>query len=397
MRKVLYTTTALAAASLLVFSAGDAMAQSKAKKMKIGVGGFFQAQVGASSQDSSFESTGNSTSRAGFGTVNTVNNSEIIFSGSTKLDSGITVSVRLELEGEQETANRDHTNALGDGDAIDESYLKLTGGFGDLRLGSTKSVVTTMGTTAPWSGVFPHFTPDTNSYIVVPAGMFAGGLNGPSSPGTTSGGGDFMRINYFTPKMAGFQAAVGFMPSSDNVDTPPVTGGNAGDDAVQYDAALAYKDKVGGASIDADVGYIRVIDQDVPATTANSYKAWRAGVKIGIGGFQVGGSYRKVSDTDNSTDGAAGSKDEKTYDVGIRYGVGPYSVAATYLNSKRSLSSAVAGDDEVKKIVLGGTYSMGPGVTLQGTVANVKWDDETNADAANNEGWAVIGGIRVSF
>ena len=65
MKKVLFSTTALAAAGALAFGAQDAQAQSKAKKMSIGLGGFMKQFVAFSEQDGSFESTTNSTARVG--------------------------------------------------------------------------------------------------------------------------------------------------------------------------------------------------------------------------------------------------------------------------------------------------------------------------------------------
>ena len=53
MKKHLYMTTALAAASVLAFGATDAMAAEKAKAaepIKIAVGGFFNTMIGFSEQ-----------------------------------------------------------------------------------------------------------------------------------------------------------------------------------------------------------------------------------------------------------------------------------------------------------------------------------------------------------
>ena len=116
MKKFLFSTTALAVAGAFAFSG---TANAAAKPIKIGVGGFMSQEMGLGSNSGSFEANGQGTltQRDSF---NTVQDSEIYFTGTTKLDSGISVSVTVQLEADQvDTAG------------IDESYMKLTGSFGD--------------------------------------------------------------------------------------------------------------------------------------------------------------------------------------------------------------------------------------------------------------------------
>ena len=87
MKKVLYSTTALAAAGMFAFSGADAQA---AEKVKLGLSGSFTALVGVINNDADKYDNLNS--------VNIVGDSEIRFSGSTTLDNGIRVDVILELE-----------------------------------------------------------------------------------------------------------------------------------------------------------------------------------------------------------------------------------------------------------------------------------------------------------
>ena len=121
MKKVLYSTTALAAAGALALGASDALAQSKAKPLSMSVGGYFNSFMGYAEQDSSFESTASATGRVGYDQFNIINDSEIYFRGSTKTDSGIGVSVTVQLESDQVSNASAH---------IDESYMTLSGGFG---------------------------------------------------------------------------------------------------------------------------------------------------------------------------------------------------------------------------------------------------------------------------
>ena len=123
MKKSLYMTTALAAAGVLALGATDAVAAEKAKKMSIANGGFFKSMIAFAQNDGSFESTTSGTSRTHYDAFNIVNDSEIYFKGNTKLDSGVRVDVIVQFE----------TDAVKGGATIDESYVKLTGGFGDIK------------------------------------------------------------------------------------------------------------------------------------------------------------------------------------------------------------------------------------------------------------------------
>jgi hypothetical protein len=55
------------------------------------------------------------------------------------------------------------------------------------------------------------------------------------------------------------------------------------------------------------------------------------------------------------------------------------------------------GDDSMDDPLLGANFALGPGVSLLGTVSWVDWNDEDEAPTVNNDGWAVLGGINVSF
>ena len=121
MKKILMSTSALVAAGLML-APGDSLA-----KVKIGVGGYFSTTMGVSDNENDFEvnPTG-ATDQDERDSFNMVQDSEIYFRGNTKLDNGTRVDVIIQLETDQ--AN---------GTDIDESYLKFTGAFGDVRIGST--------------------------------------------------------------------------------------------------------------------------------------------------------------------------------------------------------------------------------------------------------------------
>ena len=119
MKKVLLGSTAIVAAGMIA-SAPSAIA---AEKMKLSVGGYMEQWFGFTSQD---DATGQDYS--GFSTVS---DGEIHFKGSTKLDNdnGIKIGVNVQLEAQQ------------GGDQIDEQYMTVSGGFGQIIIGDENSAL----------------------------------------------------------------------------------------------------------------------------------------------------------------------------------------------------------------------------------------------------------------
>lgn len=389
MKPILYTTTALAAAGLLTFGAGDAAAQ--AKKLTVSVGGFMKPYMGFADNNSSFE-TAAGTALSNF---NMIVDSEIIFKGKTKLDNGIQVAVQVQLESDQRTANSGGDGGSSD-NAIDESYLTVSGGFGEVRVGSTKSATFVLKHRAPMLGAIPADNPAKFDFVIRPGG--AGGSYGNANASTHIGGSDAMKIVYFTPRFAGFGIGASYRPDNSNSD---IVGDNAAaTDHSQADVSLTFERKFGDVDVKADVAYWRNFGSTPGvggAGTSTNTSNWRTGVNIGFAGFTVGGGYR---DSDHSLPPGSTlvtSSDLTAWDIGASYRSGPWGVAVSYMHTETPSSIAVAGDDELDNLQIGGSYNIGPGISLLGTLLFLEMDDEGTAPAASNEGWAAIGGIQVRF
>jgi outer membrane protein OmpU len=370
---------AILSAGIMSLSATDVAAQSKASKMKVGIGGSFMSVLAFGKQNASFESTAGSTSRVGYDSFNIWNDSEIEFAGSTKLDNGISVSIHVELETDQSTAN------ASSGNTIDESYAKISGVFGEVVVGSTGNATNVMATVAPNVGVTSSNDGDVGNVIIAPSAV---GVTADTIIGTDN----FMKVAFYSPSFSGFKIGASFAPSSAGTDVMPAVGGNAGTDTQEYNLALAYSSKLGSVDISADLGF-----GETHGEAASSSKAWRTGINLGFGNVVVGGSYRKTSEIDNLIAGTANSPEETAFDAGITYASGPWAIGANYLNVSAPKSSAIQGDDESSQLFLGASYTMGPGIELLGNVFHVEWDDESTADANNNDGWGLMAGISVAF
>ena len=379
MRKSLYMTTALAAAGMLAFGATGAVAGSHTGgKIKIGLGGFLNTYVGFAEQDGSFESTNNNPARVGYDSINIINDSEVYFTGGTKLDNGVGVNVIIQMEADPSGGNG----------AIDESYVKLTGGFGDLRFGSTKFASFVLRHGAPGAGAVAMGNPDTNNWIVKPANNSLSGAQG-----THIGGGDQLKAVYITPKMNGFRVGASYVPSTTNADTMPATGGNDGTQTQMYDIVGSYENKLGGMNLKADIAAYRE-----QGTAANSIDGRRFGITMGFGAVTIGGSMLNEDAVDAGQSTATTNPDMESMDAGISYAMSPATkIGLTYFNAKKDNASGTAGEDSVTKIGAGINHSLGSGVTFVGSIANVDFEDESTADADNNGGWLAVAGIKVGF
>ena len=373
MKKSLYMTTALAAAGILAFGATDA----NAKKIKIGLGGFLNTYIGFAEQDGSFESTADSTARVGYDSINIKTDSEVYFKGGTKLDNGVGVNVVIQLEGDAVS-----------GGAIDETYVKLTGGFGDVRIGATKYASFVLRHGAPGAGAVALGNPDTNSFIVKPANNTVSAVQG-----THIGAGDHMKLVYITPKMNGFRVGASYTPSTTTADTLPAVGGTAGTETQQYDVVASYENKMGGMMLKADVAAYRE-----QGTAANSIDGRRFGVTMGFGAVTIGGSVLNEDAVDSGQSTLAANPQMDSMDVGVSYQMSPSTkVGLTFFNAEKDNASGTAGEDSVTKFGAGINHSMGSGVTFVGSLAQVEFEDETTDDANNNDGWLAVAGIKVGF
>jgi len=381
MKKVLFSTTALAAAGALAFGASDALAQKKLKPVEIKVGGYFNSTIGYAEQSGSFESTGDSTARVGYDQFNIVNDSEIYFRGNTKLPSGLGVSVTVQLETDQTAAG-----------IIDESYSTISGGFGQIMLGSTKGASVKMFVGAPSTGTYALGNTDHDNFIIKPANV---GPNANFSSGTSGmGASDAVKVVYLSPTLKAVPVSIGasFAPSGDANDNMPEIGGNSGDASQMYDAVIRYVGNVGGAAVRANVAY-----GETNGTANNSLHWWRSGASIRAGGVNVGFGYYHADDKDSGKGGTANSDEQTSYNIGAQYTAGGYTVGVGYGHTEMPFATGTQGEDEMDKYTIGVNKPMGQGITLTGQLAYVDWSDELTSDANNNSGWALLGGIRVAF
>lgn len=229
MGNSLIATSALAFAGAL--AAGPALA---ADKLSVGVGGYMQQWFGMASVDDSKNEVGDGVAQQ--------SDSEIFFRGKLESDSGLTFSVKVELEGNSSDAADGKSTGV-----IDESQLTVGGSFGQITLGAEDPASTLMHYGAMDVGISLNCG-DTHKWV--------GGLAGCSHNGFGTyghGHGDKNQIMYFTPRMNGVQLGGSYIP-----DTGQEGSNNALNDNMKDAFAVGanYKGEFGdGLSVAFSVGH----------------------------------------------------------------------------------------------------------------------------------------------
>jgi predicted porin len=378
MKKTLFATTALATAGLLALSAGDAYAQAAApaaEKLKISVGGFMLQTFGwADNKTDDGENAGH----VGHKGFDTKNDSEIFFRGSVKLDSGLTVGVDVQLEG-------DPANGTA-GNPIDEGYMTIgSATLGTIYLGSTDNMAGRLNIQAPWTGALNPYTGDMGAWVI----DSGGNANGISTGENAGGAADDSLVGYLSPSFAGFRVGLGYTASTTESGTQPTA--SEGD---QWDGGVQYAGKFGDFGVRASAIYYKTDG----GTDTTQVDGWAIGGDVTYANFTFGGGYGEIrQDGDVVLGAAVTAADTDTWNIGVKYAPGPFAVAVTYGHASAPGTSGDTDDETEERWILGGSYTLGPGVNLVGNVIRITHDTETDNATTENKGWAVVGGINVDF
>ena len=395
MKKTLYSTTALAAAGLLTFGASDAFAQAAApaapQKLQMAIGGFFTAYAGYASN--STKASTDSGITANYNSFDIKNDSEINLKGTVALDNGMKVYLQIEFETDPATAGGNTTNGNTTAQvALDESYLGIdTNGYGDIRIGNQKLASGTVGgISAPTAGGLNKMNGDTSLWVVRPSS----GMTIASAFAGLSGA-DQNRINYLSPTIAGFRLGAGYTPSTTETDALPVVGGTVGTETQIADVGLTYGFDLAGAAIRLGTTFV-----SNSGTASASSEQVSFGSDVKLGDFTVGGQWVHAWNAQHDGKSAAApanSGKQESWNAGVAYAPGPYKVALRTQQTTHEGVRTISGSDKAISYSLSGNYVLGPGVELVGDVIRMEWRDEANVAASENKGWAVIGGIAVTF
>jgi hypothetical protein len=447
MKKILLATTALATAAIVAGAAGDAWAQTtapaqapapapapapehvskSAERIKVGISGYHQQWgVGVSQNIKDGPNdiapiAGSRTNTIKTNPIDQKHNSEICFVGQTTLDNGLTVGINVQVEANTES------------DQIDESYLFLQGpSFGQLIVGDENNAGYLLHVTAPDGGI----SLDSGDLCNIDAWVNTG-VNYFDTPVCTTNlrlsDNDSGKFTYITPRFAGLQAGVSFIPQTepggdDNngayfVRNAVGSGTQVSATRSRYSNGWAggvnYTQQFGTVGVQSSLGamYFPRSKQQPIGKNGSDLFAWNAGLQLGFGGFSVGGAYmdspnkNTVRSNVTGLNGVAGqnvtySLGGWSYTVGAAYEFGPYKVGLDYMYGQGDGIVAATGpmatqtgfDEVLRQAVLSGTWTMGPGIRLVGGVFAYDLQTDTpGVTGYNNEGIGAATGLKLSF
>jgi hypothetical protein len=392
MKKQLLTTTALVAAGVLTVS-GAALAQ----KPTLSLGGFTEQIFGVGQNDDAFDAA--SGQRIGF---DQQSDTEIHFNGAVTLDNGIKIRTRVELEGNSNTATNAGTdtnvvngppNTVGDADTIDENWMRISGSFGEIRLGSGDAAAQAMttGYLGTWAtGVGQNLAFDTSDWVTNP-----GAANGfrAITIGRIDASSDAEHVSYFTPRFAGFQAGISYIPST-REDVNNQRELTAGADNDGWSLGLNFDRKFGGVGVGIAAGYATANE-----STANldDPETWGIAGRVDFAGFRVALSWVDANDQGTALNTA--SNGQETFEAGLRYTFGPNAVSAQYQTAEADSRLAARNGDEHEVFWLAYRRTLGPGVFWKVSAMFADFFDGLAGAAAgnSNDGQALTTSIFVRF
>lgn len=371
MKKQLLTSTALVAAGVLAFT-GPALAQGKPT---LTVGGGTEQLFGVGENDDAFDAANGA--RTGF---DQISDTEVHFNGSVTLDNGIKIRTRVELEGNQS------------GDQIDENWMRISGSFGEVRMGSGDGAgqAMTTGYLGTWStGVGQLLAFDTGDWVTNP------GTVSVSTVGRVDLTSDGEHIGYYTPRFSGFQAGVSFHPST-NEDNSGRELDTAGDND-GWSFGLNYVGKFSGVGIGVAAGYNTMKESTVGQTDP---EVWGVAGRVDFGAFRVSASWVDRDSQETIATGVTATTGQETFEAGARYTFGPNAVSIGWLSGESTATSNAAGDgDEGDVVLLAYRRTLGPGVSWTLSAFFADFENAATGALANtsNEGEALVTSVRVRF
>ncbi len=338
---------ALLASTFLAAATQFAVSPAQAAQFEMTVGGFMEQWFGY---------TDGPANNQGF---DQQSDGEIEFAPEIALDNGLTVGVSVQLE------------AKTDGDQIDQQFLFVEGSFGRLVMGSENSAPYLMSITVPSAGAgldsgdLPNWIAGMNGFLINTANNFAADEDSSE------------KVSYFTPRFAGFQLGVSYVPQlQEDIDAPANNNDATRDDA--FGVAVNFDHEFGDFTLGASAGYMHYGDDAAAAGEAPENLAF--GLSLGYGGFTVAGAYNDLNDS------VAG--DIESFGIGALYDAGPFSVSLGYIYGEDK-----GADSDSNAFELGGSYVLGPGVSAVGSI----FYGEQETAGVKTDGVAVIGGLALTF
>ena len=269
------------------------------------------------------------------------NDAEIIFKGKGKAKNGMEIGFQVQLEAE----------GSGESDHIDENYIYVKGDFGKVEIGAENNAAYKQQVMAPKFLGWKTYDNNFKTWSQV------SDFDKPHLDGVES---DALKINYYSPKINGFQVSYSLTPDASD------TSGDTG----LYDASgkgsstamgVKYSGKISGMKVAASYG-INELDED---TGVNPREDTAIGLSVSSGDVTVGGT--------SFTKDANGTETNV-----LHYGIA-YNLSKGHTVGLAMHTQDKDGGADVDIMALGGNVKLGAGTKLTYSYETV--EDSVDGDS----------------
>jgi len=349
------------------------MGASSAQALSLKLGGFAEFWVGYADNEKGTGRTGDVRNN-----FDVKHDMELFFRAEEKLDSGITVGALIELEAGV-------GNALGSGppDAVDldtefdESFGWVKTSFGQINAGNNDNATGYVGgvrTVGP-VGIFKS---DTGDWL---PGTYA--LN---NTDVDLGFGDSQNITYFTPRVAGAQLIVSYTPDSSDFREGDFDESESAGGHHLWSGAVRFNRKVGGVGVGLAAGYSHA--ENTEGNVNDTLEGYNAAANISFGPARFTAAY--------AFEDLSGSREDSHWGASIIYTLNKMHTISFGYGDGESLRSATRTVDS-EWYTLGWTVNMGKGASFAASVFKADTEDGLATQSGDNDGWGVVGGMRLAF
>lgn len=220
---------------------------------------------------------------------------------------------------------------------------------------------------------------------------------------------DATKLTYYTPRIAGFQAGVSYLPDTGDLGSASnlslSNNANAGNDP-DFENVFT-----GGVNYEANIEGIGLTLAAVGETGESEVSqredlnAYSLGGKLEFEGFSIAGNWADQGDSGLNSNATV---DDQTYwTAGAAYENGPFGISVTYLEAEQASATytnagqaneTIASENvnETRNIVVGADYQLAPGFTPYIEAAFFELEDGS-ANTVDNEGSVVLVGAELNF
>ena len=290
---------------------------------------------------------------------------EIIFIGKGSSDNGLEYGFQVQLE------------AASKSDQVDEHYIYVKGDFGKVEIGAENSAAYKSQVSAPKFLGWKTYDNNFETWGVV--AKFEKPLHDNYSA-------DANKVNYYSPKVNGFQFAYSFTPSNQNSNGTGVGSGfdnllvESGADKSYDDVTamgLTYGGTLAGLKVKASFTTEKGDYSKEQGTTDGEHKEQAFGLSVSNGSFTIGGH---VFESDEATVTNPGN-DWDILVIGASYKLSDATTIGFSLQQQEDSKADAITYDSTDIFVVGGSTKIGSGATFTYSFETVESDNLYRGDS----------------